>query len=66
VPSRTDLYTFYTPVAANYHTGGSAAGLEVSERVKLWIDDVMLVDQWDSLSALEPSATYAFAYGMCG
>jgi hypothetical protein len=65
VPSRTDLYTFYTPLAASFHTGGGAANsppaVDVSERVKLWIDDVLLVDHWSSLGLLQPSATYAFA-----
>ena len=64
IPSRSDMYTFYTPVAASYHTKGGAnripPAVDVSERVRLWVDDVLMVDQWTSLSAIEPSATYAF------
>ena len=65
IPSRTDLYTFHTPLAGSYHAEQQAAnmraGVEVSERVRLWVDDVMIVDEWSSLSALQPSGTYAFA-----
>ena len=60
IPSRTDLYTFYTPMAGSYRAGGGA-GLDVSERVRLWVDDVIIVDEWSSLSAIQPSGTYAFA-----
>ena len=65
IPSRADLYTFYTPIAAAYHTGGGVSygppSVDVSERVRLWVDDVMVVDQWTSLALIEASGTYAFA-----
>jgi hypothetical protein len=62
VPSRADEYTFYTPIAAAYHTGmQSPSNTSVSERVRLWVDDTLIVDQWASLNAIEPSATYTFA-----
>ena len=64
VPSRSDPYTFFVPLSAAVHTGGgywnSPPNVEVSERVRLWIDDVLVVDQWSSLAAMEPTGTYAF------
>jgi len=51
-PSRTDEYTFFTPVQG---TGGSSF-----ERVQLWIDNTLVVSQWASLGYLEPSGTIAF------
>jgi len=51
-PSRTDEYTFYTPVQ------GASGSSE--ERVQLWIDNTLVVSQWASLSFLEPSGTISF------
>eukprot|EP00960_Hanusia_phi_P062334 765116-Hanusia_phi.AAC.3 len=53
-PSRSDLYTFYTPV----HAGATTA---TDEKVRLWIDNSLVIDQWDSLSSTDPSGTYQFA-----
>ena len=53
LPSRQDEYTFYVTLA-----GGAAT----SERVRLWVDDALLIDQWGSLAAAlgEPSGTIGF------
>ena len=53
LPSRQDEYTFYATLA-----GGAAT----SERVRLWVDDALLIDQWGSLGASvgEPSGTISF------
>ena len=51
-PSRTDEYTFFTPVQG-------ASGVS-EERVQLWIDNTLVVSQWASLSFLEPSGTISF------
>eukprot|EP00960_Hanusia_phi_P015960 470550-Hanusia_phi.AAC.10 len=57
-PSRSDEYTFFVAI-------GGCASVDVcknltSERVKLWIDDVLIVDQWSSLDSMEPLGTYMF------
>jgi hypothetical protein len=53
LPSRQDEYTFFATL------GGGAA---TSERVRLWVDDALLIDQWGSLAASlgEPSGTISF------
>jgi hypothetical protein len=53
LPSRQDEYTFYAALAG---------GAGTSERVRLWVDDTLLIDQWGSLGAAagEPSGTISF------
>jgi hypothetical protein len=41
----TETYTFYTEIAG------------ADERVRLWLDNVLVVDEWSSLRSLLPSAT---------
>jgi len=53
-PSRADEYTFYTPVH-----GSSGVGT-TQERVRLWIDNALVISAWDTLPTLEPSGTIAF------
>lgn len=50
-PTATDEYTF-TPI-------DSAAGLayDKNDRVRLWIDSKLIIDQWVSLASSTPSAT---------
>jgi hypothetical protein len=49
-PTGTDEYTFNTIDAA-----GLAA--DKNDRVRLWIDSKLIIDQWVSLASLTPSAT---------
>uniref|UniRef100_A0A7S4KLE9 PA14 domain-containing protein n=1 Tax=Guillardia theta TaxID=55529 RepID=A0A7S4KLE9_GUITH len=53
-PSRSDLYTFYTPIHGGTQTS-------TDERVRLWIDNSLVISQWESLSSIDPSGTYQFA-----
>ena len=46
------------PVAATYTM--FAAVTEVDDRVKLWVDNKLLVNQWSSLHSVESSATLYF------
>jgi len=36
---------------------------EADERVRLWIDDIMIIDQWNSLDSLGPTASVNFICG---
>ncbi len=45
LPNATD-FAFYTEVESE------------TERMKLWLDNALLIDQWNSLSSLQPSATF--------
>ena len=51
-PTSTTEYTFLVQMP------NAAAG---QERVKLWLDNKLVIDQWTSLSGCLPSATVAFA-----
>jgi hypothetical protein len=55
-PSRTDEYTFHVPLAIAGAT---------SERVRLWVDDLLIIDQWASMgsSTSAPSGTIRFPTG---
>jgi len=48
-PCRSDTYTFYTDV------------MTIDERVRLWVDNSLIIDSWTSLSGTETSGTYLFA-----
>jgi hypothetical protein len=48
---------FVLPAAAGEHTF-HATLKGADERVKVWIDNSLLIDQWSSLGALTPAATY--------
>jgi len=52
-PSSTTEYTFQTLLSGT-------ADVPNRERVKLWVDDTLLIDQWGSLSSTRPSGTIAF------
>ena len=54
-PSSAAEYTFHT-----VQQTGSAAGDSGEQRVKLWLDNVLVIDQWTSLDSASPTATYAF------
>jgi hypothetical protein len=48
-PSRADQhYTFFTPLSAD------------DERVRLWVDNSLVISQWTSLESTEPSGTLYF------
>jgi len=55
-PSRTDEYTFHVPLSIAAAT---------SERVRLWVDNSLIIDQWTSMSAslAFPSGTIRFPTG---
>jgi len=55
-PSRTDEYTFHVPLSVAAAT---------TERVRLWVDNLLVVDQWTSLSSstAAPSGTISFPTG---
>jgi hypothetical protein len=48
-PCYAGTYTFITPLRA------------LTDRVRLWVDTELLIDQWSSLAATAPSATRAMA-----
>jgi hypothetical protein len=48
-PSLAQVYTMYTVLAGE------------DERVKLWIDNVLMIDQWASLAGTLPSCTVMFS-----
>lgn len=48
---------FIKPAAAGEHTFHTTLA-DSDERVKVWIDNSLLIDQWSSLSALTAAATY--------
>ena len=49
-PSETEVYTFYA--------GGDVTGTDKKERVKLWVDNSLIIQQWSSLaSASAPSGS---------
>ena len=47
-PSLSETYTF--------HAGGSVASSNKKERVKLWVDNSLIIHQWSSLAAAAESA----------
>jgi hypothetical protein len=47
IAPNTATYTFYTELAA------------ADERVRLWLDNSLVVEEWSSLSSLVPSATFS-------
>ena len=51
-PSKAQQYTFHIPLTA-----------AVSERVKLWVDNSIIVQQWASIASTAPSGTIGFAAG---
>jgi hypothetical protein len=46
------IHTFHTPTYANW-----MSGTWTDERVRLWIDNSLVIDQWTSLSTAQPSGT---------
>ena len=49
-PCRSDYpYTFYVPVESG------------DERVQLWVDNSLVINQWSSITTTEPSGTFLFA-----
>ena len=52
-PSRAQQYTFHMHMNEGNNTGHD-------ERVKLWIDNSIIIQQWSSLASEEPSGTIAF------
>ena len=48
-PALAQEYTFHTRISG------------ISERVKLWIDSRLVIDQWSSLNSTEESGSFAFA-----
>jgi hypothetical protein len=55
-PSRASQYTFHVNL-------GTAAAASAKDRVKLWVDNSIVVQQWTSLSSTAPSGTMGFAKG---
>ena len=47
-PSLSETYTF--------HAGGDMSGTNKNERVKLWVDNSLLIHQWSSLGTGAASA----------
>jgi hypothetical protein len=47
-----------SPIAGVYTTSFSVRS--ASDRVRLWIDNALVLDQWASLQSLSPAATYQF------
>jgi len=52
-PSRAQQYTFHMHMAEANNAGHN-------ERVKLWVDNSVIIQQWSSLNSEEPSGTIAF------
>ncbi|KAJ1480364.1 hypothetical protein T484DRAFT_2806010 [Baffinella frigidus] len=53
----------YTPNAQTqmYFKGANVAtGGNDGDRVKLWIDNKIVIDQWNSLAAVSPTGSYLF------
>jgi hypothetical protein len=50
-PCRADTYTFFTDVQT------------IDERVRLWVDNSLIIDSWTSLAGTETSGTYYFDLG---
>jgi hypothetical protein len=53
-PSRTDTYTFFAPLHGSSGTGPT------EERVRLWIDNSLVINAWESLATVLPSGTISF------
>ncbi len=47
-PVSSGTYTFQTDVA------------DYTDRVRVWIDNALVVDQWSSLASLQPTGVYTF------
>ena len=43
LPSQSEVYTFYA--------GGDVSGTDKKERVKLWVDNSLIIQQWSSLAS---------------
>ena len=56
-PTLSGLYTFSIPSAADLSCGISQ---RLDERVQLWIDDVLIIDQWTSLTSLNATGIFQF------
>lgn len=56
-PSRASQYTFHVHLGADHATAAKG------ERVKLWVDNSIIIQQWTSLSASRPSGTMGFSKG---
>merc|ERR1719181_1078872 len=61
-PSRASQYTFHVNLGEVGGAGGATANLP-ADRVKLWVDNSIIVQQWTSLSGTAPSGTMGFAKG---
>jgi len=61
-PSRASQYTFHVNLGVVGAVGGATANLP-ADRVKLWVDNSIIVQQWTSLSGTAPSGTMGFAKG---
>ncbi len=59
-PTISGLYTFHATSTADQSCGVSQ---RLDDRLKLWIDDVLVIDQWASLTATtNVSGTFQFQY----
>ena len=56
-PTLSGLYTFYVPSSADNSCGTNQ---RLDERVRLWIDDILVIDQWSSLTSMNASGTFQF------
>jgi hypothetical protein len=54
-PSTAAQYTFTTVAVSDANE---------QERVKLWLDNQLVIDQWSSLAGTNPAATFAFPVAM--
>merc|ERR1719181_1281419 len=61
-PSRASQYTFHVNLGEVGAVGGATANLP-ADRVKLWVDNSIIVQQWTSLASTAPSGTMGFAKG---
>ena len=55
---RTKFNQIYTFSAVLLDTGASITSASCSGRVALWIDNALVLSQWDSLASLQPSGTF--------
>ena len=53
---------YVTPYLPQLHTFGLEVA-EPDERVKLWVDEQLLVDQWNSISTIRPTGTILVCAG---
>jgi len=50
----------FRPLVTTTHTFTPYGSAAATDRVKLWIDSKLIVDQWNSLAGLTPAATLSF------